>query len=259
MVALVVIFLYRRRPSRRVVRIPVSKVAAAIGIHPYETSQHVWHEISCPPEQREPASQEQLYGIQQEPVALEVYKALRGGEKNISIESGANRMLLSPSMTYLRGYADGLVYDLNTNVIVGVLEVKTRAGKKKKKKEDDRDGKDGKSYPDPPVVPYQRLEDMFYHIPQVQLYMHMTGASYCDLMSFTPRGSTIFRIPRDDDLIGALQWSLDVFFSSVSCGHPLDEHSVDWRSMREHIRLRCLNCPWQPMPLCMDQDLDIWD
>ncbi len=96
------------------------------------------------------------------------------------------------------------------------------------------------------AVPYQRIEDLFYHLPQVQCYLEMTDAAYCDLMSYTRRGSTVFRVLRDPQLFHLLRLALERFRDCVEKRIPPTRIEND--SLTEQIRVRCLSCAWESPP-----------
>lgn len=103
------------------------------------------------------------------------------------------------------------------------------------------------------AVPYQRMEDMFYHLPQVQCYLEMTDADYCDLMSYTRRGSNVFRIARDPQLFFLLRASLERFRACVEKQVPPPDPQQDL--LAKQIREMCMQCPWTlPPQLQMDDD-----
>ena len=90
------------------------------------------------------------------------------------------------------------------------------------------------------AVPYQRLADLFYHVPQCQCYMEMTGAAYCDLVSYTRRGSTVFRLVPDAALLYLLRVAAERFCAAVARRVPPPPDPA----LAEQIRRLCLDCDW---------------
>lgn len=200
-----------------------SSVAAAVGVHPYKSQVELWEELTgrkTAPISAEGEKAKQL-GIDQERRALSVYQTLYNPQV---IDGNAFGMLWSPSIPWMRGYADGLI--LEGEKVVGVLEIKCRYSKTGD------------------AVPYQKLEDMMYYLPQVQAYMEMVGgAEYCDLMSYTPRGSTVFRVKRDDQVFYLMRLALAQFRECLEKDVAPDP--VKNASLVEQIRQRLLNCEWE--------------
>ncbi len=170
--------------------------------------------------------------------ALALYETLRW-DGVVVVRGGDGVLLHSPTVPWLCGYADALIYDGRAQV-EGVLEVKTRAPPPQ------RQG--GAA---PAAVPHQRLQDLYYHIPQCAAYMEATAAAYCDLMSFTPRGSTVFRLRFDAPLFQRIVALAAAFVHCVSSGTaPLDEDGLN--AERKLVRDLLLDYPWeslQDMPM----------
>ncbi len=99
---------------------PASSVAAAVGVHPFKTSTELFEEMIS--EKRTPSdSAATAHGIENESRAFQVYKTLY----NSSCREGKGQMFFCPSMPWLRGFTDGLVYN-SQGKIEGVLEIKCR-------------------------------------------------------------------------------------------------------------------------------------
>jgi len=84
--------------------------------------------------------------------------------------------------TWLCGIPAGLIHDSASGGLDGILEIKCRFPKHE--------------HAIDTTVPYQTMSQIYYYMPQVQGYLEILDCSYCDLLSYTPRGSTVFRIYR---------------------------------------------------------------
>lgn len=162
-------------PRRKKFRLGASSVAQAMGVHPYGTREQLYSEI-VDGKVEERSSQQLLVmaqGVAKEKTALNVYDTLR--LDGACVQPGEGHMVYCDTVPWVVGYVDGFIYDAGGS-LEGILEIKTRAPLN----------------PNTIAVPYQRISDMYYHIPQCLVYMESTGAQYCDLMSFTPRFAFFF-------------------------------------------------------------------
>jgi hypothetical protein len=241
---------FQKKEKKKPVFISASSVAAAVGMHPFKTSLDLYSELISGV-RNDVESAATSHGMLNENKAFILYKTMY----NSSVREGAGQMFFSRAMPWLRGYVDGLVWNNVGTKIEAVLEIKCRFvfGRwceskiahfvtfQRYSKTDD-------------AVPYQRIEDMFYHIPQIQCYLEMTDSSYCDLMSYTRRGSTVFRVVRNRALFYLLQIALNRFRISVESKTP----PVPDVALTEQIRDLCLNCEWTQAPQMFQMD-DIFD
>lgn len=212
---------HRKRRKRWTVS--ASSVAAAIGVHPYKSQTDLWRELTGRQvvETSEMGEKAMLFGREHERRAFQVYQTLYGGDV---VDGNKYGILYSPSLPWLRGYADGLIF--RGAKVEGILEIKCRFSQSDN------------------AVPYQKIEDMFYHLPQVQCYMEMTNSSFCDLMSYTKRGSTVFRIQRDLQLFYLIQVALERFRKClIEDTEPLED-----MSLANQIRPMLLNCHYETPP-----------
>lgn len=116
-------FLLRLRSERRKqVWISASSVSAAVGINPFKSPLELYNEMTSGEKQLSSNVAATSHGIDNEAKAFALYKTLYAP----TLRSGANMMFFSPSMPWLRGYTDGLVYGERSGKIDGVLEIKCR-------------------------------------------------------------------------------------------------------------------------------------
>lgn len=199
-----------------------------MGVHPYRTREALYREmVEGVVEERSASSVASMArGVEWESKALEVYRTLR--LDGATVEAGGGHMVYCDVVPWVRGFVDAFVYD-EQGVLEGIVEVKTRAPL------------NANTIP----VPYQRIEDMYYHIPQCLVYMESTHARYCDLVSFTARGSTVFRLRFDAQLFARCVALLRVFRDCVKRGQPPRDDD-GWQAERDAVRQCLLNYPWEP-------------
>ena len=232
-VAVVACFLFFRATNNRKKShywtLSASYIAAAIGVHPYKSQQELFDEMTGRVARETRGEDAKNFGIRQEQTAFSVYQALYSSDV---VDGNAYGLLQSPSLQWLRGYADGLIYEGER--LVGVLEIKCRYSKSDE------------------AVPYQRLVDLYYYLPQVQAYMEMTNTQFCDLMSYTRRGSTLFRVYRDPDLWYLIALALAKFRECLILDQPPKAH--DFEALQCQIKERLIQCDWD-----VPQAAQLWD
>ncbi len=209
--------LWRRRETRKQVLLGASQVAAAAGIHPYKSAQQLYDEMTGAAAADEAGREAVAHGMEHERRAFALYQTLR--MDGVRVEEGAGLRFQSAALP-VAGYADGLVY--RDEWLEGVLEIKCRFSRTDE------------------AVPHQRLDDLFYHVPQCMCYLDMTGAAYCDLMSYTRRGSTVFRLRPDPRLLYLLRLAAERFCAAVARRQPPPPDPA----LAAQIRQLCLDCDW---------------
>eukprot|EP01104_Vermistella_antarctica_P001842 TRINITY_DN1196_c0_g1_i1.p1 TRINITY_DN1196_c0_g1~~TRINITY_DN1196_c0_g1_i1.p1 ORF type:complete len:346 (+),score=56.21 TRINITY_DN1196_c0_g1_i1:264-1301(+) len=184
------------RKRRKRVWLTPSRFAAACGMHPWKSRTELFLSMIGAKSEVGPNQQEAMdWGNKHEETAFEVYSSLRY-EKVIEKPASTIR---HPHLPWLRGIADGIVVD-EEGAREGILEIKCRFS---------RDGDQQNT------LPHQSLVPMYYYIPQIQGYMELYDAEYCDLMSFTLKGSNIFRVRRDRVYWAKMQTALEEFLGYV--------------------------------------------
>ncbi|ELR23956.1 DNA binding nuclease [Acanthamoeba castellanii str. Neff] len=150
----------------------------AAGIHPYTPRVEMWKQLTGKEVEKdnEFATKAKTWGIKNESAAVEVYAALR---LNKSIMPN-HTQYRHKTHRWLVGIPDALIVDTKTGKVEGILEVKCPYAPDMSR-----------------VVPHQTMSAIYYHMPQVQGYMEILDVEYCDLMSYTTKGSVIFRFMRD--------------------------------------------------------------
>ncbi|KAL6073547.1 DNA binding nuclease [Balamuthia mandrillaris] len=162
---------------RKIPNLGPSRFAEAVGIHPYTSREMLWEQmtgIRPPPTE----SEAMRWGILNEPKALEIYSICK---YSLYVQKECRRFS-HPQYPWLVGIPDALVFRRDGYPWPeGVVEVKCPWNR------GDTDT----------AVPHQTLDRAYYYIPQIQGYMELCNTDYCDLCSFTPKGTNILRFRRD--------------------------------------------------------------
>eukprot|EP01089_Gocevia_fonbrunei_P007161 TRINITY_DN1821_c0_g1_i1.p1 TRINITY_DN1821_c0_g1~~TRINITY_DN1821_c0_g1_i1.p1 ORF type:complete len:265 (-),score=26.63 TRINITY_DN1821_c0_g1_i1:135-929(-) len=216
-------------------QLSASRFAAAAGINPYCSRLELWEQITTkkPQPETEFGRKAKEWGINCEYIGREIYSGLRFTKSVIH----ENNLEQHHKYSWLVGIPDGLIYNDQTDCLEGVLEIKCpypRRGINRKN-----------------CMPHQKLSRIFYYMPQIQGYMQILNVNYCDLMSFTPYGSTIFRIFRDDNYWSLLFPVLKEFYYHLCTNTPPpDEHPNTKLILQQSISM-----PWTSVePECFHQN-----
>ena len=153
---------------RRIGRITGSRVAAILGVSPYQSRAEV---LRAMVREHHGASSEftgneaTRWGQEHEPVALAEYEAAQG-----LMTHGGGELVIHPQHDFLAVTPDGLVGD------DGMVEVKC-----------------------PYRGSWRSLAEASYYAPQIQLQLACTGRDWCDFVIWRPADMVIERVWRDGD------------------------------------------------------------
>ena len=208
--------------------------SSAMGLNPFKTREQLWLEMTgrvCV--QKEPNAA-QMYGIVHEKDALELYlqsELLFDAELEIKAKVSKTH----PKLTWFRGICDGLVFVQGK--LVRILEIKCRTSS------------DLKSV----VYPHQTLDQILHFLPQSFGYLELFDCPQIDLLSYTARGSILFRIERNsliwnDFILPSLLDFLSYVHDDTVPPPPLSDTQRD-HLVRSFLTLTCVSYPWEELSL----------
>lgn len=199
-----------------------SNFAAACGIHPYISRKELYllmkGELKL--EETSYAQNAKDWGISNEAKAFMIYSHL---QSHVRVDRPTT-LFRHRKLNWLVGIPDGIIFDKDD--VCGLLEIKCRYHENPEQ-----------------IVPHQTLSSIYYYIPQIQGYLEICDLDYCDLMSYTPKGSNLFRIWRNPRYWSKMRVLLKDFWNCYqgntvpSCNHPLSNElkqmslAIEWETI----------------------------
>ena len=173
-------------------RITGSRIAAVLGLNPYNTRADVLREMvreHFGADREFTGNDATEWGQAHEPDALAAYEAERG-----TMTYGGGEIIIHPDYNFLAVTPDGLVGD------DGLIECKA-----------------------PYRGTYTTIAEVPYYIPQVQLQMACTGREWCDFVVWRDGAISVDRVAADRDWIVAALPALKSFMADFAAATASDE------------------------------------